>query len=204
MRRLMNDNRIREISSSVDIRGLNLLDSRTTVGSLSENDEYSYDEMERFWSNSRNIRQSIATGSEPFPGEMLNPQSELVLSKKMLDLMVEYYLASYENFDFHDDGPEDSIVISRITINKFGRCRIGSEVFGSTMSSRHVKSSFILVNFITRDDKVNCYADQVQYFFKHMMMMRKLIMSNYGKTNFILMVATVLFQYKIFFADLYL
>ena len=33
MRRLMNDNRIREISSSVDIRGLNLLDNRTTVGS---------------------------------------------------------------------------------------------------------------------------------------------------------------------------
>ena len=69
----MNDNRIREISSSVDIRGLILLDSRTTVGSLSENDEYSYDEMERFWSNSRNIWQSIATGSEPFSGEMLNP-----------------------------------------------------------------------------------------------------------------------------------
>ena len=87
MRRLMNDNRIREISSSVDIRGLNLLDSRTTVGSLSENDEYSYDEMERFWSNSRNIRESIATGSEPFPGEMLNPTSENVpLSKKMLAL----------------------------------------------------------------------------------------------------------------------
>ena len=101
MRRLMNDNRIREISSSVDIRGLNLLDSRTTVGSLSENDEYSYDKMERFWSNSRNIRESIATGSEPFPGEMLNPTSENVsLSKEMLDLMVDYYIATYENFDF--------------------------------------------------------------------------------------------------------
>src|SRR5437763_8022470 len=139
MCRLMNDNRIREISSSVNIRGLNLLDSRTTVGSLSENDEYSYDEMERFWSNSRNIRQSIATGSEPFPREMLNPQSKIVLSKKMLDLIVEYYLASYENFDFQapfDDGLEDSIVISCVTINKY---RIGSEVFGSTMSSRHVK-----------------------------------------------------------------
>jgi hypothetical protein len=171
MRRLMNDNRIREISSSVDIRGLNLLDSRTTVGSLSENDEYSYDEMERFWSNSRNIRESIATGSEPFPGEMLNPTSENVtLSKEMLDLMVDYYIATYEKFDFQapfDDGPEDSIIISRVTINKFGRCRIGSEVFGSTMSSRHVKSSFILVNFITRDDNVDCYAGQVQYFFKH-------------------------------------
>ena len=97
----MNDNRIREISSSVDIRGLNLLDSRTTVGSLSENDEYSYDEMERFWSNLRNIRESIATGSEPFPGEMLNPTSENVpLSKEMLDLMVDYYIATYETFDF--------------------------------------------------------------------------------------------------------
>ena len=60
MRQLMNDNRIREISSFVDIQSLNLLDSRTTVGSLSDNDEYSYDEIERFWSNSRNIRQSIA------------------------------------------------------------------------------------------------------------------------------------------------
>src|SRR2546429_2123471 len=93
------------------------------------------------------------------------------------------------------------------------------------MSSRHVKSSFILVNFITCDDNVDCYPDQVQYFFKHivdfedgpvehnlayvrwynrqkhlrfdiilvLMMMRKLVMSNYGKMNFILMVATVLF-----------
>ena len=92
---------------------------------------------------------------------MLNPKSEIVLSKEMLDLIVEYYFASYEKFDFQaplDDSLEDSIIISHVTINKFGRYRIGSEVFGSTMSSRHVKSSFILVNFITRDDKVNCYA----------------------------------------------
>src|SRR5436190_12816207 len=126
--------------------------------------------MEQFWSNLRNIRQSIATGSELFPREMLNPKSEIVLSKEMLDLRLEYYLALYENFDFQapfDDGPEDSIIISHVTINKFGRYRIGSEVFGSTMSSRHVKSSFILVNFITRDDKIDCYAGQIQYFFKH-------------------------------------
>src|ERR1043165_1401247 len=96
------------------------------------------------------------------------------------------------------------------------------------MSFRHVKSSFILVNFITRDNKVDCYAGQVQYFFKHIVDfedgpvehnlayvrwykpaetskiryyfsiddVRKLVMSNYGKTNFILMGATVLFRYK--------
>ena len=62
----MNVNRIREISSFVDIQSLNLLDSRTTVSSLSENDKYSYDEIEWFWFNSRNIQKSIATGSEPF------------------------------------------------------------------------------------------------------------------------------------------
>src|SRR5438067_13874144 len=105
MRRLMNDNRIREISSSVDIRGLNLLDSQTTVGSLSENDEYSYDEMERFWSNSSNIWKSIATGSESFHGEILNPKSEMVLSKEMLDLIVKYYFAIYENSSFSDKEP---------------------------------------------------------------------------------------------------
>src|SRR5437764_12022996 len=101
MRQLMNDNRIREISNSVDIRGLNLLDSRTTVGSLLENNEYLYDEMEQFWSNSRNIQESIAIGSEPFPREILNSKSDnVMLSKEMLDLMVNYYFATYKKFDF--------------------------------------------------------------------------------------------------------
>jgi hypothetical protein len=168
----MNDNRIREISSSVNIRtkGLDLLDNQTVVGSLLEDDEYSSDEMKRFWSNSKNIRESIITGCEPFPGEMLSPKFDVILSKSMLDLMVEYYTATYETHNFKapfDDGPEDSIILSRITINKFGQCRIGSEVFGSAMSSRHVKSSFILANFITFDNQIDCYAGQVQYFFKH-------------------------------------
>ena len=127
--------------------------------------------MDRFWSNSRNIRESIATGCEPFPGEMLSPNAEnVVLSRLMLGLMVEYYTATYETRNFKapfDNGPEDSIILSHVTINKFSHCRIGSEVFGSSMSSRHVKSSFILAKFITIDDQVDCYAGQVQYFFKH-------------------------------------
>ena len=80
---------------------------------------------------------------------MLNSKSEMVVSKEMLNLMVKYYFATYEKFNFQaslDNGPEDSIIISHVTINKFGRYRIGSEVFGSTMSFRYVKSSFILVN----------------------------------------------------------
>src|SRR5918994_5203294 len=98
----MNDNRIREISSSVNIqtKGLDLLDNQTVVGSLLENDKYSSDEMKRFWSNSKNIWESIITGCEPFPGEMLSPKFDVILFKLMLDLMVEYYTATYETYNF--------------------------------------------------------------------------------------------------------
>ena len=56
MRRLMSDICIDGIiSSGVNTRGLELLEKRSPVGSLSETDEFSPDEMERFWLNSRNI-----------------------------------------------------------------------------------------------------------------------------------------------------
>ena len=93
----------------------------------------------------------IITRHEPFSVEMLGPNSEnILLFKSILNLMVEYYIATYETLNFKvpfDDSSEDSIILSHITINKFGQCRIGSEVFGLTISSRH--------------------AGQVQYFFKH-------------------------------------
>ena len=99
--------------------------------------------MERFWFNLRNIQESIVTGREAFSEEMLKPNSEnMLLSKLTLDLMIEYYIATYETHNFkapYDNGPEDLIIL-HVTINMFGQCRIGSEVL--TMSSQHVKSSF--------------------------------------------------------------
>ena len=75
MRRLMSNNRIGDIvtNSRNKMKGLELLENRPTVGSLSENDHFSSDEMERFWLNSRNIKESTITGCETFSGEMLNP-----------------------------------------------------------------------------------------------------------------------------------
>jgi len=75
------------------------------------------------------------------------------------------------------EGPDDSIIIN-VKINKFRRCRIGSEKFGLTMSSRHIKSSFILAKFITKDDNVECYPGQVQYYFTH-----KINLPNKGLTD---------------------
>jgi hypothetical protein len=101
---------------------------------------------------------------------MLRPvDKNVLLSGKLFDRVVEYYTASYEMYNFRKpfgEGTEDSIII-RVQINKFGRCRIGSEIFGLAMSSRHIASSYILAKFITDTDEVDCYPGQIQYFFKH-------------------------------------
>ncbi|GET51673.1 hypothetical protein GLOIN_2v1775288 [Rhizophagus irregularis DAOM 181602=DAOM 197198] len=133
-------------------------------------DQFSADEMRRFWLTSRNIHESTTTGKEAFLGEMLRPVfNDIVMSSDMLDLIVEYYMASYETMEFRKpfgEGAEDSIIV-QIKMNQFGRCRIGSEIFGSSISSRHVKSSFILAKFMTESGDIDCYPGQVQYFFTH-------------------------------------
>ena len=98
MRRLTNDIKIGSIISfGVRTKGLELLRSRPTIGSLSAtDDQFSSDETERFWYNSRNIWESLATGSESFPGEMQQPSFEgILLSESKLDLMVAFYTDTY-------------------------------------------------------------------------------------------------------------
>jgi hypothetical protein len=168
----MNDKQINNIVSSgiVDTKGLDILDTRPSVGSISEPDEFTSVEMERYLLYSQNIKESPIAGCEAFPGEMLGPSSEkVIMSSEMLDIMVDYYNATYPENNFRKpfgEGPEDSIII-RVRMNQFGRCRIGSEIFGSKMSSRHVKSSFVTAKFITIDDDVDVYPGQVQYYFTH-------------------------------------
>ena len=126
--------------------------------------------MHQFLLNSRNIQESAITGSELFPDEMLNSKSDnILLSSNILDLMVEYYMITYEMFEFQKPfrtGPENAIVIG-VKVNKFERCQIGSKIFSSSISSRHVKSSFVLAKFMSDNDVINCYSEQIQYFFTH-------------------------------------
>ncbi|GET54361.1 hypothetical protein GLOIN_2v1775288 [Rhizophagus irregularis DAOM 181602=DAOM 197198] len=171
MRRLMFDKQIENIiSSGIEVKGLELLNSQRTIGSLSVTDEFSSDEMHRFWLNSQNIKDSQISGKEGFPGEFLKPVSHnILLSSEMLNLMVEYYNATYESFGFWRPLVEglDNDIIIRVKINQFGRCRIGSEVFGSSLSLRHVKSSYVLAKFIMDDEDVDTYPGQIQYYFTH-------------------------------------
>jgi hypothetical protein len=127
--------------------------------------------MYQFLLNSRNILESPITGCEEFPGNFLAPQSENIsLEESIHDLLIKYYEDTYVDSTFRKPFMEDllnsTIVINRI--NRYGRCQIGAEIFGSVVASRHIKSSFVLAKFISRDGKsVDTYPGQIQFFFEH-------------------------------------
>jgi len=57
--------------------------------------------MRRFLLYSKNIKKSVIIGCEVFSDEMLRPYfNNILLSNEMLDRIVEYYEAAYENHDF--------------------------------------------------------------------------------------------------------
>ncbi len=83
--------------------------------------------------------------------------------------MIEYYITAYDNLEFRKlfgKGLEDAIMI-QVKMNQFERCWISFKIFDSTLSLRHVKSSYILAKFITSDGFIDCYPEQVQYYFVH-------------------------------------
>src|SRR5277367_5406264 len=89
------------ISSGLEIKGLELLNSRPSVGSLSDSDQFSPDEMYQFLMNSRNIIDSLITGCEEFPGEFLRPKFENIrLEDSIHDLLVKYYKGTYIDTEF--------------------------------------------------------------------------------------------------------
>ena len=125
MRQLMYDSQIGSIiSSGVEAKGLEFLDNRPSVGSLSATDQFTTDEIYRFWIYSQNIKESHVTGSEKFPGEFLKPSSNnIIISNEMLDLIVKYYIATYEDLEFRKpfgDDSENAITIW-VKMNQFRR-----------------------------------------------------------------------------------
>ena len=72
----------------------------------------------------------------------------------------------------------NSIIIP-LRINKYCHCRIGSEIFGSTFSPRHQKSSYILAKFASEDDSIDIYPGQIQFFFVHEISTNRINMENH-------------------------
>ena len=120
--------------------------------------------------NTYNIQESVTNGSERFPGELLRPEKpNLIIPNKLLNLLVEYYEASYETMSFRKAFTENfnNSIVLRNRADQYGRCRIGSEIFDSVMPSRNIKGSFVLARFVNQDGSVDLYPGQVQYFFTH-------------------------------------
>ncbi|GBB90774.1 hypothetical protein RclHR1_17840001 [Rhizophagus clarus] len=124
--------------------------------------------MYQFLMNSRNILESPITGCEKFLGIFLAPQSEDIrLDEQIYDLLIEYYKDTYVDSIFRkpftENLPNSTIVINKA--NRYGRCQIGAEIFGSAAATRHIKSSFVLAKFINRDgNSVDTYPGQIQFF----------------------------------------
>jgi hypothetical protein len=75
--------------------------------------------------NTHNIQESVINGSERFPGKLLRPKNpNLIIPAEMLDLLVEYYKASYETMSFQKPFTEDfnNSVILRNRANQYGKC----------------------------------------------------------------------------------
>ena len=82
-------------------KGLDILNTRTSVSSISENDKFTSEKMEQFLLYLQNIKESLIYGYKRYPGEMLGPSSEnILMSDEMLNIIVEYYNATYINYNF--------------------------------------------------------------------------------------------------------
>ena len=150
------------ISSGSEVKGLELLEKRSSVGSLSDT-EFSTEEMHRFLMNSRDILESPITGSEKFPGGLLRPFNNIFLEDSIHNLLVEYYTGTYIDLTFKkpfDRDTSNSVIVVNMA-KQYGRCQIGAEIFGSITLACHIKSSFILAKFINRDGSVDIYPGQI-------------------------------------------
>ena len=126
MRRLVNDRRIINLTASYyNNIGLEILNNRLSIGSISELDQFSADELYRFLNNTYNIQETVINGSEQFPGKLLRPEKfNLIISSEILDLLVEYYETSYETINFRkpfiEDIDNNSIIIQN-KAKQYGR-----------------------------------------------------------------------------------
>jgi hypothetical protein len=149
---------------------LELVKSRATTGSLAIYDGFDFAELYRFMQIFRHHSDDSITGSEAFPGEMLNPKKERVsLPDDIYELLVQYYNTAYDSeFVTIADAltSKDSIVVSP-KVDQYGRIRIGTEIFGATIAPRYKRNSHILAKFIQEDETTDIFPGTVQFFFEH-------------------------------------
>jgi hypothetical protein len=139
-----------------------------------ENKSFESEELQAFLNISKELVSGGATGSESYPGELLPPMNaNVILPDSILDLLIDYYNRAYVEYNFSrprldfSSSSENYIAVTG-KVTQYGRLRIEAEYFGSVLSKRYTKSSYILARFIDeRNNDIDTYPGQVQFYFEH-------------------------------------
>src|SRR5437016_2275621 len=98
--------------------------------------------------------------------------ANVILSDSILDLLIDYYNHTYVEYNFNhpqldsSSSSENYIAVTGKVI-QYGRLCIGTEYFGSILSKRYIKSSYILSHFIDeRNNDIDTYPGQIQFYFE--------------------------------------
>lgn len=156
------------------IEALKLIQPRPTSGSLAAYDNFNYSELYQFRKVFLQEVNNTIVGSEPFPGEMLKPyRSRVALPDNIYRVLIDYYKNAYElDFvafaDLTSASSKDLIAVPNM-VDQFGRVRILTEVFGSTIAPRYLKNANVLAKFIQDNETTDLFPGQVQYYFEHTM-----------------------------------
>jgi hypothetical protein len=102
-------------------------------------------------------------GTEPLPGQMLNPSYiNVVMPLELRGFLCEWYAILYGR------EKEDVLGFMDLYMNQHARLQIGAEIFGSMISGRHEKNANIFAKWkAANDDSVDAYPGEVQYYFEH-------------------------------------
>ena len=129
-----------------------------------ENESFESKELQAFLNISQELISGGATGMEDYPGEFLpSIKQNVILPNNFLDLLVKYYNRAYNEYNFSRPRLDPSLSSENYVavtgdITQYGRLRIGAEYFGSTLSKRHIRSSYILAHFMNQhDDDIDTY-----------------------------------------------
>ncbi|RHZ76577.1 hypothetical protein Glove_196g101 [Diversispora epigaea] len=63
--------------------------------------------------------------------------------------------------------PYNKQIVIQSKIKQYSRLRLGSDIYGSTISARHIKLLFVLAKFIQDNGEIDTYPGQIQFFFEH-------------------------------------
>ena len=160
------------------VNGLKLIEPRPTTGSLAAYDGFESEELLQFKQIFCNELEVTITGSESFPGELLNPIRNCVdLPDKLYKCLITYYNEVYGDdmdvkfvsiTDLVKVGLyDDSYRVIQPMINQCGRIRMAAEIFGSALAPQYNKNSYILAKFTQDNESTELFPGTIQFYFEH-------------------------------------